>query len=252
MTETRDDPARLARRLIRGLDRASLATTHADADATRAGWPYVSLVIVAADHDASVLMLLSDLAQHTRNIRADGRAALLFDATAGLADPLTGSRLTVQGRIAATEAPAARARFLARHPEADAYAGFADFNLYRFVAERAHLVAGFGRIHWVEAAALRTDTAAAAALIAAEAAIVAHMNADHRDALDLYARQLHTRGSAGGAETGWTMTGIDADGLDLRRDGRSLRIDFDAAVHNPEAARLALAKLAQSARRAGV
>lgn len=244
MVETSDDPGRLARRLIRGLDRASLATTFADADGGRAGWPYASLVVVAADHDASVLMLLSDLAQHTRNIRADARAALLFDATTGLADPLTGSRLTVLGRIAREDGEPARARFLARHPEAEDYAGFGDFNLYRLVAERAHLVAGFGRIQWIEAAALRTDRAAAAALIAAEDAIVAHMNADHRDALDLYAHHV-----AGAVESGWTMTGIDAEGLDLRRAGRSLRVDFDAAVHNPDAARTMLARLAQIARR---
>jgi putative heme iron utilization protein len=121
------------------------------------GAPYVSLVLVAFDGDGSPLLLLSRLAQHTKNLLADPRVSLLFDGTAGLDDPLTGPRLTVLGAAAVCANPAARERYVARHPSAAAYAGFSDFDLYKVTIERGHLVAGFGQIRWIEAAALLGD-----------------------------------------------------------------------------------------------
>jgi putative heme iron utilization protein len=118
------------------------------------GAPYVSLVLVAFDVDGAPLLLLSRLAQHTRNLLADPRASLLFDDTAGLDDPLTGPRLTVLGSAAPSPDPAALQRYLDRHPSAEAYAGFSDFDLYRVTIEHGHLVAGFGRIRWLEPSAL--------------------------------------------------------------------------------------------------
>jgi putative heme iron utilization protein len=119
-----------------------------------AGAPYVSLVLVAFDADGSPLLLLSRLAQHTKNLLADPRVSLLFDGTTGLADPLTGPRLTVLGQIESCADPAALERYIASHPSAEAYAGFSDFGLYKVMVERGHFVAGFGQIRWVEADAL--------------------------------------------------------------------------------------------------
>lgn len=137
-----------AARALLASGRAALATLDAE------GWPYVSLVLAAADERGMPLLLLSDLAEHTRNIGRDDRASLLFDGTAGLAEPLAGPRLTVLGRIAPAPDPAALARYVARHPGAEAWTAMRDFRLYRLVPTRAHLVAGFGRIAWIEAAAL--------------------------------------------------------------------------------------------------
>lgn len=100
------------------------------------GAPYVSLVLVAFDADGAPLLLLSRLAQHTKNLLADPRVSLLFDGTAGLQDPLTGPRLTVLGSAAPCPDPEALKRYLVRHPSAAAYAGFNDFGLYK-VASRA-------------------------------------------------------------------------------------------------------------------
>ena len=168
-----------ARALMRVADTATLATAGRDP----AGWPHASLVLVAVDHDASPILLLSDLAEHSKNVAADDRVSLLFDGTTGLAERLTGPRLGVQGRIAKSVEPRHRARFLARHASAAQYADFADFHVYRVAVEGAHLVAGFGRIHAIAADDLLFD--APAALAAAEADIVAHMNADHADAVAL-------------------------------------------------------------------
>src|SRR5262245_59866920 len=127
MTDTAskaEETGAAARQLVRDLDCAALATSLED-------WPYSSLVLSACAHDATPLLLLSRLAQHTQNLLADPRASLLFDGTAGLDDPLTGPRVTVMGRIERSDDPLLRARFVARHPSAALYAGFADFALYR-------------------------------------------------------------------------------------------------------------------------
>jgi len=140
------DP-RPVRALIRSADRAVLATA-------LGGWPYASLVLPAADADGAPLLLLSDLAEHARNLKADPRCSLLFDGTQGLADPLTGLRVTVMGEARPIADKALVERFVARHPSAELYAGFGDFRLYRMAVARAHVVAGFGRIHWLDASAL--------------------------------------------------------------------------------------------------
>jgi putative heme iron utilization protein len=230
------DGAALGRRLLRGCGRAALATS-------LRGAPYASLVLTAADLDASPLLLLSDLAQHSRNIAFDPRVSLLLDGTEGHADRLAGPRLSLVGRAEPVADPRLAARFAARHPSSALYAGFADFRLYRVVVERGHLVAGFGRIEWIEAASLlfSGDTAA---LAAAEPAIVAHMNQDHAEAVDLYARKL-----LGRAEAGWRMTGIDPEGADLRRDHDTARLEFPEPVLSAEEARAALVRLAEAARR---
>lgn len=235
-----DDPitakAATARRLMRSLDRATLATS-------LDGWPYASLVLVAAALDAAPLLLLSDLAEHSKNLKRDARVSLLYDGTAGLADPLTGARVTVLGEIAPATDPSLLRRYVARHPSAAAYAGFGDFHCYRLSVRRAHLVAGFGRIDWIAADALLPSPQETTELAEAEPGILAHMNADHAEALDLYAR--HLAGRTGG---GWTMTGIDPDGVDLRREGETARLDFAAPVTDAAAARRELVRLAQAAR----
>ena len=234
-------PAEQVRRLIRRVDRAALGTRMAGAAAGIGGdaWPYVSLVLLAVDQTAAPLLLLSDLAEHTRNLKADDRISLLVDGTAGLADPLTGARATLLGRARRCDERSLLARYVPRHPSAAGYAGFEDFNLYRVDVEVAHLVAGFGRIHWIDGAAI-LDTPAPA-LAAAEPDIVAHMNHDHADALDRMAA------AAGLSGTGWRMTGIDPDGIDLRSGGEVGRIDFAVRVEDAGAARAELVRLAQAA-----
>jgi heme iron utilization protein len=234
--------ARSVRELVRGLDRASLATLLPRGADDASPWPYVSLVLAAIDHDLSPILLMSDLAEHSRAIASDGRVALLYDGTVGLDQPLTRPRATLLGRAAPTDDARVRRRFLARHPTAAMYAGFADFRFYRVAVERAHLVGGFGKISWLDADQLRAPPPPAA-LIEAEPDIVAHMNRDHADALDLYATRL-----LGLSGTGWQMTGIDSEGIDLRHAGEVARLMLPEPVDGPEMARRAMVALAAKAR----
>lgn len=234
--------SRAVRDLVRGLDRAALATALPVDGGT---WPYASLVLVTVDHDLSPILLLSDLAEHTKAIAGDDRVSLLFDGTHGLDQPLTGPRVTLVGRAARTEDSRLARRFLARHPDAEIYAGFNDFHVFRMAVERAHLVAGFGKIRWLSAGEL--GAVPVPGLAESEADIVAHMNQDHADALQLYAGKL-----LGLPGTDWRMTGIDAEGIDLRRKGPRAtpmaRLAFDAPLGNAAEARKVLVGLVAKAR----
>jgi heme iron utilization protein len=242
MSESRSSrgPATLARSLARSRTRAALATS-------LGGTPYASLVLITVDLDATPLLLLSDLAQHSRNIAFDPRVSLLLDATEGHPDPLTGPRLTLLGRAQLTDDRRCLARFIAHHATSAGYAGFGDFHLYRVEVERGHLVAGFGRIDWIDGGDFRF-AGDVGVLRAAEPEILKHMNEDHTDAIAGYAHRL-----LGRTGSGWRMTGIDPEGIDLRCDGETARLDFAAPVSFPvltsEAARAALVQLAGVARR---
>jgi putative heme iron utilization protein len=241
MTTAEEAPAFTARRLLRALDRATLATSLSDGERN---WPYASLVLVAADFDASPLLLISTLAEHTKNVQRDASASLLFDATQGLDDPLTGARATVLGELRADPDPVRLRRFVARHPSAALYAGFKDFALYRMAVARAHLVAGFGRIHWIDARAIIPADDGSAWLRDAEPGILDHMNRDHAATIDLYAEKLLGLGG-----TGWRITGVDREGADLRRGGTVARLTFAAPVDDMDAVRQSFVALAQSAKR---
>ncbi|MBI3503612.1 MAG: DUF2470 domain-containing protein, partial [Proteobacteria bacterium] len=145
-----------------------------------------------------------------------------------------------------TDDPKLAGRYLARFPGARMYSGFGDFAFWTVTPARAHLVAGFGKIRWFERFAL--DVSDARTLADGEAGIVEHMNAEHIDAVQLYATKL-----AGRAAGEWTMTGIDPEGFDLREAtrGECARLAFDNPVRDPETAREELVRLVKRARAAG-
>ena len=141
------------RALLRSAPRASLATLTED------GGPYVSLVLTADDGTGTPLLLLSDLAEHAKNLKRDARASLLVEAAGTGGDPLAAPRATLLGKAeCAGDDSAAKAIFTARHPAASHYAAFKDFAIYRFAVARIHLVAGFGRIDWLSGDDYRAAT----------------------------------------------------------------------------------------------
>lgn len=238
MSEASFDPVAAARHVLRIAATGSLGTLDEE------GAPFTSLVTVATAPSGAPLMLLSDLALHTRNLKRDPRASLLLVAPGGEGgDPLAGARLTLSGTVARDEDGNDRRRFVARHEEAAGYAGFADFALYRLDLTRAHLVGGFGRIVALAPADLLADMSGAGQLVAAEAGAVEHMNDDHRDALRLYATVL-----LGLPDGAWAATGADPDGLDLRAGALRGRLPFPERVATAADLRRVLVELAKAAR----
>lgn len=227
-----------ARQLMRARPKAALATLNREG-----GVPYGSLINVATTPEGAPIILISTLAWHTQNLLNDPRGSVLFDDTDGLADPLTGPRVTIMGRFEKTEDPAIRHRYLARHPGAALYVDFGDFAFWTLHATEAHAVAGFGRIETIPADEILLSTDRCTALTQAEQRIVEHMNEDHADAIGLYATQLL------GQEPGpWQMTAIDMDGVDLSDTERTVRLAFPNPVSTAEEARDALIALAVKAK----
>lgn len=227
------------RRLMREARFGALGTLEAD------GAPYASLVAVAPDADGAPVLLMSGLARHTRNLQRDPRASLLLAAGAS-GDPLNAPRASLLGRIAATPDPDARTRFLARHPEAAQYADFTDFAFYRLDLREAHLVEGFGRIVTLPASGLLTSWEGADAVRAAVAGVVEHMNADHADAVALYATRL--LGEPEAAEGVWRMVGLDPEGCEIAAGETVRRLEFPQRVTDVAAVRQVLVALVTQAR----
>jgi putative heme iron utilization protein len=146
--------AALARQLLQANRVGVLATL----STRHGGGPFTSLAPFAVSAAGEPLLLLSALAQHTRNLDADPRAALfVHDPAAAAEDPRTAARLSVIGkvrRVAQGEEPDARARYLARHPEARGLLQL-DFALYVLAVDEAQLVGGFAAAGWIPGDALR-------------------------------------------------------------------------------------------------
>lgn len=233
-------PARLTRSLLGRSRQGALATLMPES-----GDPYCSLVNVASLPDGSPVLLISRLAIHTKNILSDRRVSLMLDERAP-GDPREGARIMLAGTAEETQgddAALARRRYLAAHPSAEDFVSFKDFSFFRIVPRDVHLVAGFGRIVDIAPRDFLTDLTGAEALVEAEPDIVAHMNADHTDTMNLYATKLL------GADAGaWRCTGCDPEGLDMQDDRRALRLDFPQRITTPGALRKALKELAEQAR----
>ncbi len=230
---------REARGLIRGATAATLATA-------AGGQPFTALVTPAPAPDLSPLLLLSTLSEHTRQLAADPRCALLFTGVPDGPNPQTAPRVTVTGlaeQVPEDDAPALKARWLGRHPYAAMYADFGDFGLWRVRIGAALHVGGFARAERIKAGELAPDPDAVAAVLAAEADIIAHVNDDHADALAAIAQGL--LGAGPGA---WRLVAVDVDGCDLSDGNQSVRLAFLTPVSDAEGVRAGLIRAAREGR----
>jgi hypothetical protein len=224
-----------ARRFLR-VQRSGVLST---LSTSLAGYPFGSIVPFVLDARARPVVLISALAEHTRNLAADPRASLI--AHGYEEDVQAGPRLTLIGDAAPVlDDAVARGRYLRYFPAARDLLSLGDFSFWAIEPKRLLFIRGFGRIHWIGADAFRPPDDR---LAAAEEEIVAHMNADHAAALADTCRHEHRL-----APREVAMVGIDCDGFDLRADGRLLRIAFAEPVTNPGEAREALVGMARRAR----
>lgn len=227
--------AREARQLLRAHRYGALSTLSKKFD----GHPFGSICPYLVDHDGSLLILISDLAEHTKNIKADPRISLI---THSQDDP----HIQSQGRVTAVgtahfvpQREATSQRYLRYFPEADTYLALQDFQFYRIVPNALRYIGGFGKVHWVRA---ETYALPPYPLIDAEDGVIAHMNSDHADALQRYCAHFHQH-DAQQVE----MLGIDCDGFDVNADGKVLRFDFPEPVLDARQARTTLVDMARQA-----
>ena len=241
LRETDAEAVRLASTLVRTARYAALAVLD-----PATGAPMASRAGMATDQDGAPLLLVSQLSAHTGALLADPRASLLV-GDPGKGDPLAHPRLSLACR--AVELPAgsderARAarRYLNRNPKARLYADLPDFRYFRLEPLEASLVGGFGKAYRLGAAELLA--AVPAGLDGAAQGAIEHMNADHADAVAIYAQAF-----AGRPAGEWTLTGIDAEGIDLAAGDDLARIWFPRPLDGAAALRQTLVELAVEGRR---
>jgi heme oxygenase (biliverdin-IX-beta and delta-forming) len=234
----RAQPAAAVRRLLRAESQAVLSTH----SARRRGWPFASLAPYALSRDGEPILLLARMAQHTLNLEGDPRSCL-FVQDGRAVDPLAGARASLLGRVRradAREVADVRARYLARHPQAEAYFRQHEFDLYLHGIDEVRFIGGFGTIGWVAGAEVVEDHATDA-LAPDAAAILAHLNEDHAGAI---ARLWRARGASA---DGVRAVGVDAYGLDLESASGRLRLDFGAPAASPGDVRDRVAALLRDA-----
>ncbi len=185
------------------------------------GYPYGSVTPYVLDHAAHPVILISRLAEHTKNINADSRVSLLVSDASD--DVQAAARLTLIGNaVRLADQQAVRARYLRYLPSAERLSALGDFAFYAITPKVLRFIRGFGDIHWIETASYAPPNNN---LAADEEAIVAHMNADHAHDLRDYCRHYHGK-TAHLAQ----MIGIDCDGFDVRADGARPLIPGDQAT----------------------
>ena len=242
LLETDAAAIRLARTLLRASRFGALATLDPED-----GAPFATRVATATDMDGAPLILVSGLSAHTKGLEAEPRCSLLVGEP-GKGDPLAHPRLSLKAvarrlERGSDEQLRAEHRYLARHPKAKLYIGFPDFALYRLEPDTALLNGGFARAYRMLRDELLTDSPALAALADAEQGAIAHMNSDHADAVENYAR--HFAGGPGGK---WQLTGIDPDGIDLALGDETRRIFFPEPLTDAGQMRPMLVAMAKEAR----
>ena len=234
--------AERARTLVARIPTGTLSTLALEPE----GYPYGSFVTVAFD-EGNPIFLISGLAEHTKNLEQDPRASLMV-AESGAVDPLANGRVTMLGLCTRVEGDggSARAAFFAAHPNSTYYADFRDFAFWKLQVEYVRYIGGYGRMSWISQAdwqAAEPDPLGPSA-----ADIIAHMNADHPDAMVLYCRAFSKATEVASA----SMTGVDRYGFDMsamtRQGRRPVRLAFARPVSTPEEVRAALISMLKDAR----
>jgi hypothetical protein len=212
------------------------------------GFPFGSLMPFALDPGGRPLFLISNMAMHTQNWKADPRCSLFVAQASTDGDPLGSARATLIGpaeQVGPDDLVSVREIYLARHQNSRYWVDFPDFSFFRLEPVDVYYVGGFGVMGWVEAG--ECENAAADPLAEAAPGILAHMNADHVDSMIQLAR-VHAQMDASEA----TMTSIDRLGFYLRlktdEGMKGVRINFPGEVSTLKETREMLVAMVRKAR----
>jgi len=238
--------AERARTLVAGLATGTLCTAACESS----GHPYGSFISFALDGSAPVF-LISQLAEHTKNLQGDQRCSLLVAET-GEGDPLARGRVTLMGTAQPLDrgeaSESARTSYLAAHPSANYYVDFKDFSFWKMEVTGIRYIGGYGRMSWVESP--DWQNAAADPIAASSQAIINHMNEDHSDTMALYCRAFSKATFAEEV----CMTAVDRYGFEMSvktdKGPRPVRVAFTTQAQNAGDIRKLMVELAQQARSA--
>jgi len=214
----------------------------------QAGFPFGSVMPYGLGAQGHPIFLISTMAMHTQNLKADARASLLVTQDDTDGEPLGASRVTLVGNalpVPNTELAEVRKLYLERHANSKYWVDFEDFSFYRMDVVDVYYVGGFGVMGWVSASDYERNQPDPLADSMAE--IIQHMNADHRDALVLLAREFARIESEEAI-----MTAVDRLGFHVRLKTpagmRGARIAFLREVRTSVETRKVLVEMVQQAR----
>lgn len=234
-----------ARKFLRSTHSGILSTHSARLE----GYPFGSVAPFVLDHSCQPVILISNIAEHTKNIALNPKVSLLVFAAGD--DLQANARLTLLGeavKIFKDKDTDLRARYLRYLPQAASYFDMHDFAFYRIHIHQARYIGGFGKMSWLSDVDLFGDITNSGTLLASqETAIIEHMNADHAENLISYCKHFHNVDA-----TQVQMLGLDCDGFDVEATVNNktirLRFDFEEQIHDAQSARAALVAMAKAAR----
>lgn len=229
--------------------RAHMLTCHAGTLATLcraelplAGYPVPSVVPFVLDDDFRPVILIADIAEHTHNALADPRASLFIRAGDDRGNVQTQWRIGMIGDllpVPEAEVAEMAARYGRYFPESRDYHRTHGFRYFRLHTKKYRVIMGFGAIRWLKAEAVYEKSAFAEA---AKAPVLAHMNADHPEAMRGYLRQ---RGLNVDVADRVEMIDVHQYGFTLRHAGARHFIPFAQPAHTAQAVREQLVALAR-------
>lgn len=222
-----------ARRMLRTHRYGTLCTLSKKLD----GYPFGSITPYLVDHDGSLLILISTLAEHTKNIRQDPRVSLITHNQQS-------SHIQIQGRVTVTgnaqlelDRNKIGPRYLRYFPEAQAYFSMRDFSFYRIRPIAIRYIGGFGKIHWIDM--VNYAAIQASAFAQQEQQLLAEINTGQHDLLQ---QLLQQRDSIDVTDV--RAVGLDCDGIDVRGgDEQVWRLNFPEALKAPALNTLATIKM---------
>jgi heme iron utilization protein len=212
-----------------------------------AGYPFGSVMPFVLGHDCQPIVLISTIAEHTKNIIANPKVSLLVFA--GAEDLHANGRLTLIGeaeQLAKNDADL-MARYCRYFPESTGYLAMHDFQFYRINIHQARYIAGFGKMSWMAGDEIVDVNQSVNTIAQLETSMIEHMNADHIESMQLYCQHFHQVKP----ET-VHLVGVDSDGFDMEAiindDIKMLRVNFESPIVDANSARAAFAALAKTAR----
>src|SRR5215216_1976669 len=237
---------------VRALVRSERNAVLCSLSKRNAGWPFGSIAPYAITSAGEPVILISEIAEHTRNVRADCRVSLLIQDSAARSDPQAGARVTLMGYavpVSRLYLDDARRRYLGLFPNSASYFEAHDFSLFQIKVEQVRFIGGFGEIYWLGGREVVDATANSGIdpLAPQSEMICDHMNQDHADAVRLYAAAF-----ADARPDAAKMIHVDSKGFDLvaveSGGHRHIRIDFPQPVSTPEQVRAVMVEMVRHAR----
>ncbi|OIR00056.1 pyridoxamine 5'-phosphate oxidase [mine drainage metagenome] len=240
-----------ALQFLRSTQRGILSTHSTKFD----GYPFGSVAPFVLDHSCQPVILISTIAEHTKNIIANPKVSLLVFA--GDEDLQANARLTLLGNAVKIDKDDAnlRARYLRYLPQAAGYFDMHDFSFYRIEIAQMRYIAGFGKMGWLSGEDITFSASEHGDQLAEiESAMITHMNQDHADSLIAYCKHFHDL-----VVSHATILGIDSAGFDVRAETEShiegnpetsskiLRFNFEQAIHDAQSARQAFVSMSKAA-----